>query len=221
MTERTFDRRVYYDERSRNFPIRTLVAEKPLRSYTWSCPVRLDQFREGACVGFAWMHEFAAKPKAHPAVDNSLARNIYHDAQLIDAWDDTPPEEGTSVLAGAQQMQKGGYLGEYRWCFSIRDLQLAVGYAGPVVLGIWWWTGMMEPGSDGFVTPSGIREGGHAILCNAFSRSKDAFRLTNSWGGRWGAGGGCYVNTGDMEKLLLDEGEACVPTVRKWVSNLR
>lgn len=221
MIERTLDRRISYDERSRNFPIRALVEEKPLRSYTWSCPTRLDQGREGACVGFAWAQELASRPKRHALVQDQNGRDIYHSAQLMDEWGDTPPEEGTSVLAGAKSSQGFGYLGEYRWCFSLRDLQLAIGYTGPVVLGVWWWSGMFQPDSEGFITPTGSRVGGHAILCNGFSVSKDRFLLTNSWGNDWGVGGTCYVRSQDMETLLHDGGEGCVPVERKWVAPLR
>jgi len=218
---RIFDRRVYYDERSRDFPIRTLLAEKQPRSYTWYCPVRLDQGNEGACVGFAWMQELGARPRMHTKVANDLARSVYLEAQQVDIWPETPPEQGTSVLAGAQTMQKHGYLGEYRWCFSLNDLKLAVGYAGPVVLGIWWWTDMLNVDSAGYIYPRGAREGGHAILCNSYSVTKRRFNLVNSWGTSWGRNGGCYVYEEDMEFLLNDEGEACVPVTRTWIEELR
>lgn len=198
-----------------------LVEDKPLRSYTWGVPVRLDQGNEGACVGFAWTHELAARPKTHGLVTNDLARSVYHEAQLLDEWADTPPQEGTSVLAGAKRMMQRKYLGEYRWCFSLKDLQLTVGYLGPVVLGIWWWEGMMEPDAVGGVHRAGAKVGGHAILCNGYSLTKKRFKLTNSWGAGWGIGGECYVNEEDMALLLSDEGEACVPTVRTFVSEFR
>jgi hypothetical protein len=218
---RVFDRRIHFDERSRMFAVRPLVEDKPLRSYTWGVPVRLDQKAEGACVGFAWVHEFAARPKIHSLVTNTDARGVYQAAQLIDVWPETPPEEGTSVLAGAKTMKERGYLGEYRWCFSLQDLRLTVGYLGPVVLGVWWWTQMMEPDSEGYIRVRGQREGGHAILCNGYSITKHRFKLTNSWGSGWGIGGECYVTDADMAILLEDDGEACVPTVRTLVPEFR
>lgn len=218
---RTFDRRIEFDPRSRDYPVRALVEDKPLRSYTWGVPVRLDQGNEGACVGFAWTHELAARPKVHGLVTNDLARSVYHEAQLIDEWAETPPEEGTSVLAGAKRMKERGYLGEYRWCFSLRDLQLTVGYLGPVVLGVWWWSQMMDTDASGYVSRKGQRVGGHAILCNGYSVTKRRFKLTNSWGTGWGVGGECYVTETDMEALLLDQGEGCVPTIRTFVPEFR
>lgn len=218
---RTFDRRIEYDPRSLNFPIRALVEDKPPRGYTWGVPVRLDQGSEGACVGFAWMHELAARPKTHGLVSNEDARTVYREAQLIDPWPETPPEEGTSVLAGAGTMVSRGYLGEYRWCFSLDDLRLAVGYAGPVVLGLWWWTGMLDADESGYVHPTGSRAGGHAILCNGYSLKHRYFKLTNSWGSTWGVNGECYVTEEAMDFLLHDQGEACVPTIRSLVPAFR
>lgn len=219
--ERVFDRRVSYDERSRNWSVRTLIEDKPLRGYTWGCPVRLDQGYEGACVGFGWAHELAARPKVHGLVTNATARELYHWAQLNDEWEDTPPQEGTSVLAGAKGAVKFGYLGEYRWCFSLRDLQLTIGYLGPVILGVYWWTDMMEPDSNGHIYRRGQVEGGHAILCNGYSLSKRRFVLTNSWGPNWGYNGTCYISEDDMNALLMDQGEGCVPVVRKLVPQYR
>lgn len=221
MTERTFDRRIHYDDRSRDFMIRTLVAEVPIRSYTWGCPVRLDQGEEGACVGFGWVHEFAARPKPHSLVVNQHARDLYRAAQLIDPWPETPPEEGTAVLAGAKIAQEYGYLGEYRWCFSIDDLRRTVGNVGPVVMGTWWWTGMMETDANGFIHATGVREGGHAWLVNSYNVLKRRFGMVQSWGTSWGRNGTAYIHEDDMETLLMDEGEGCVPTQRLWILSLK
>lgn len=93
-------RRREFDERSRAFPIRTLTeAVEPKQKY-WRCDARLDQGREGACVGFAWGHELNAEPRRWWTTDQH-ARVIYRRAQQLDQW---PGEnyEGTSVLAGAK-----------------------------------------------------------------------------------------------------------------------
>ena len=71
------DRRVQFDERSRAFPIRALVGDRPRRGYTWrgddewypgehQLPL-LDQCPRhgrcgGGCVGFGWALELAARP---------------------------------------------------------------------------------------------------------------------------------------------------------------
>ncbi len=216
-------RRPFFDERSRAFPIRTLVAEKPLRSYTWSCGVNLDQGSEGACVGFAFGHEISARPLVQP-VTNEYARDVYLDAQKVDAW---PGEDysGTSVLAGAKVCQARGHFAEYRWAFGLSDLQLALGYAGPAVLGLNWYTGQMTPDSTGRIRPTGSIEGGHAILAYRVwlpnsTRPEGQVWLWNSWGSDWGKGGACWLTFADLERLLHEDGEAVVPIGRRMVETV-
>lgn len=210
--QRTFDRVVHFDERSRDFPIRALVPQKP-KSYTWACPTWLDQGQEGACVGFSWSHELAGKPKPVAGITNTSARKLYKLAQTLDEW---PGENysGTSVLAGAKAVSSQGFMSEYRWAFGIDDLILAVGHAGPAVIGLKWWDGMWNVDSQGFVRATGTVVGGHAILCIGVNVTKRYFILHNSWGKTWGVNGECKVSFDDMDKLLKDQGEACIPVVR-------
>jgi len=201
-----------FDERSRQFGIRAAIEAKHPRSYTWSCAPRLDQGSEGACVGFAWAHELAARPAVVPATEG-LARSIYHEAQRIDEWAGED-YEGTSVLAGAKATMARGHLKEYRWAFGLADLVLAVGYAGPAVLGTWWHEGMFDAGECGWLHVTGDRAGGHAYLVNGVSVPDRTFTVHNSWGPTWGTAGEAKIGWDDMERLLHDGGEACVPIAR-------
>lgn len=216
-TDRRLDRLVQFDERSRAFPVRALVEMKKPRGYTWQCPVNLDQGSEGACVGFAWAHELAARP-SRVTVTNEIARNrIYREAQKIDEW---PGEayEGTSVLAGAKVVKQLGGIEEYRWAFGLEDLILAVGYAGPAVLGVNWYTGMFDADRNGYVNVAGNVAGGHAILCHGVNVKSKFFWLFNSWGASWGIlGGRAKITFDDMDRLLHEQGEACIPVGRKLV----
>jgi hypothetical protein len=210
------DRLVQFDDRSRAFPLRELItpaqAKKP-RSYTWAVWCRLDQGNEGACVGFAITHEAAARPHEVPFIDANVALSVYGRAQQIDEW---PGEaySGTSVLAGIKAGQERGWYGEYRWGFGLDDLMLAVGYKGPAVLGIPWYEGMFDTDADGFVRVNGNVAGGHAILCNGVDVKKKKFRLTNSWGPSWGWGGQAWISFDDLDRLLHEAGESCIPVVR-------
>jgi papain like protease len=197
-----------------------VLPDKPQRSYTWGVPMRLDQGAEGACVGFAWAHELAARPRVHTKVMNGHARIIYRRAKQLDEW---PGEdyEGTSILAGAKTAKEMNYVNEYRWCFSLSDLILTIGYLGPVVLGLNWYTDQMDTDSNGYIHPNGVIEGGHAILCNGVNVKSRSFLLTNSWGRAWGRDGQCRITWSDMWQLLSEQGEACVPVGRKWVQALR
>jgi hypothetical protein len=218
-----FGRLIQFDDRSRNFPIRAqltpLQATTP-RSYTWRNPIRLDQGSLGSCVGNAWAHELAAKPFPIPGVDERFAVDVYNQAQVIDGFDDTPPEEGTSVLAGAKIISKMGFLLEYRWAFGLDDLILAVGWKGPAVIGVPWYDAMMSTDKRGYVHATGGIVGGHAILCNRVNIRDKFFGLSNSWGSwwgvkdSWGLGGACRISFADVDKLLHEQGEACIPVLR-------
>lgn len=226
---KTFDRRldriVQFDIRSRRFPIRELVGDKPLRSYSWSCDTWLDQGQEGACVGFGWSHELIAKPVVD-RVTASFARDLYKKAQTLDEW---PGEnyEGTSVLAGAKAVVADGYMKEYRWAFGLEDLIQAVGHHGAAVLGLNWYEGMREKDDDGFIHVTGENIGGHCICMVAVKlvkkdrKAKLTFEnldldksfatLHNSWGKAWGD---AKISLSDLNRLLGEQGEACIPVVR-------
>ena len=214
MTDRKFGRIIRFDEESRKFSVRALLPEtvKP-RSYTWRCDLNLDQGALPACVGFSVAHEAAAWPIAVRGINNALALQVYYEAQILD---DYPGEdyEGSSVLGGIKAGKKRGWYGGYRWAFSEFDLALAVGNFGPAVLGINWYSGMNEPDSKGFVTPTGALEGGHAILCNGIHIKTGVYRLHNSWSRKWGFFGDCFITRKDMAFLLKERGEACIPVTR-------
>lgn len=211
-TERTFDRIPSADERNANYPMRALVAAKPLRSYTWRCDTWLDQGREGACVGFAWAHDLAARPRPR-MTDHQHARSIYRWAQQLDEW---PGEnyEGTSVLAGAKVCHAQGHFTEYRWATSLEDLLLGIGYWGPAVLGVNWYSGMFDTDHDGYIHPTGSVMGGHAILAHRVNVPGRFVQLHNSWGSGWGVQGRARISFDDLERLLADDGEACIPVRR-------
>jgi len=212
--KRVFDRLASFDEKSRNFPIRAMIrAGLPRRSYTWKCPVNLDQGSEGACTGFSTAQEAAAKPVMVKNVTNDLAREIYHRARQLDEW---PGEdyEGSSVLAAVKAGAERNWYKEYRWAFGEDDLALAVGYKGPAILGIPWYEGMCKPDAAGIIAVTGKVLGGHAILCNGYNAKKSLYRLHNSWGADWGVAGDCFISAADIDRLLHEKGEACIPVVR-------
>jgi hypothetical protein len=210
-------RLVQFDEKSRNYPIKALLTPKEVskpRSYTWSVNKWLDQKDQPSCVGFSWAQELIARPVKVPNIENTDGTKIYNEAQNLDEWEGNS-YEGSSVLGGAKAVQKFGYITEYRWAFGIDDLILAVGYKGPVVLGINWYNNMFETDSNGFVHVSGGIAGGHAILCYRVNIKLKEFSLWNSWSADWGVNGTCKVSFSDMDRLLKEEGEACIPVGRK------
>lgn len=219
------DRLEHFDERSRDYPImamRRLEAARKPRSYTWRCTKMLDQGREGACVGFAWSHELAARPSEVLTVSDGFARTqVYWEAQKIDPWEGgsypgaSPRYEGSSVLAGAKVIQSMGYIKEYRWAFGLDEVVMTLGYHGPVVLGIPWYESMYRPDKKHFIRPSGRIVGGHAILANGVNVRKGVVRLHNSWGMQWGKLGEAFITFDDLGRLLEQRGEACVAVGRR------
>lgn len=208
-----FGRRIHFDERSRDYPVRTAVAGKEPRSYTWRCTTLLNQGSTGHCVGFSFAHELAARPVEVP-VTNRMADRYYEQAKSMDEW---PGDnyEGTSVLAGARNGIALGFFARYRWAFNLNDVILALGHAGPAVLGINWHEGMSSPDKDGWIKPSGDVVGGHAILCKGVSLNDEGyFTLHNSWGKAWGVNGCCRISFDDLYDVLADQGEACIPEGR-------
>lgn len=245
-TDPRLDRIQQFDERSRNYRIEESVRSKKPRSFTWSCELFLDQRKEGACGGFAGAHELGARPVVI-AVTELQARKIYYRAQQLDPWPGgeyegaSPRYAGTSILAVCKAMQElktvGGapIMPEYRWAFGLEDMVLAVGYKGPVIIGVNWYTGMFTPDEKGFIHVDGAIAGGHATLVNAVrivwkensqkqsiadvDLEKSYFTIHNSWGEKWGKKGKCKISLADMQRLLSEQGECVIPVVRLGKKN--
>ena len=227
-----------------NYLIRTLITATRPRSYTHRVGYWLDQGQEGRCVEYAICHELLAKPMkvAYHLIQNILAtKGIYWPAQMEDYWPGgsypgaSPIYEGTSVHAGMAVARRLGFFGEYRWAFDLRDVVMALGYKGPVVLGVNWYPGMFRPDANGFIHITGSVAGGHAILAYGVkihwtsggllrfwkSRTwedvdldKSYVKLHNSWGKDWGQDGTCKISLRDLGRLLDEHGEATIPVKR-------
>lgn len=231
------DRIPQFDPRSRAFAAVSGIEDRPLRSYTWACDTFNDQGREGACVGFAWSHELAAKPKVIPT-DNEFALRVYRRAQFLDPWEGED-YDGTSVLAGVKAVQEiknsrgNPLIREYRWAFGIEDVARVLSWRGPLVLGINWHDSMYDPDENHFISPTGDYVGGHAIVANGIKIVKRApgeypvlwenvdinksyVRLHNSWGQSYGLNGDAFMTLADLSDLLEVGGEACIPTLRAY-----
>jgi hypothetical protein len=234
--KRTLDWTPQFDERSKDYPIRTFFPAVQHKTFTlWNHGEILDQGSEGACVGFGWTAEALAgpvhvdlkevnAPKASKE-PNKFAYYVYREAQKVDQWPGTD-YEGTSVLAGAKIMSRYGIIHQYRWAFGINDVIGALMSQGPVVLGINWHSGMYDaPG--GRLTVTGPRVGGHAILAIGYNPSsilfegKETVILQNSWGNSWGVNGIAEITVEDLDNLLKQRGEACVPLVRGFGPELK
>jgi len=228
MTERRLDWASQHDPKSKKYSMRSLLKQKSIeiKPVMWEEGIVLDQGSEGACVGFAWTGELLSEPEApveQPSFSyaNDLARSFYKQAQTVDQWSGEN-YEGTSVLAGAKTMKSLGFIGEYRWCFGLQDIRDALIAEGPVVIGIPWYEGMYETAQNGLVELKGKPVGGHALLLTGYhpkkrfgKQSHEVFRWRNSWGSDYGINGSGWIKAKDLEKLLKENAEACVPMQRE------
>jgi hypothetical protein len=231
--ERKLDWVPRFDEESKNYPVRGILRRKKRKDVLWVPGPILDQLSEGACVGFGWTAQALATPFVvnlktlpgrAPKTPQPFARYIYKQAQKID---ETPGEnyEGTSVLAGAKAMANQQALASYSWAFNIDDVIDALIQKGPVVLGINWYEGMYSAPS-GVLKVSGEHVGGHCILAIGYTMSSKALggvpsiTLQNSWGRGWGNNGLAEIAVSDLSKLLLDNGEACIPSKTAYVKKV-
>lgn len=203
------------DQRNRNYPIRTLITATKPRSYTWACDLWLDQGNTPSCVAHAVAHEIAARP-VRPLITPTepWTLNLYQQAQTLDGI--RGPHDGTSVLAAMKAATQQGFYHEYRWAFNVDDLALAIGHHGPAIIGVNWYTNMMDPTQDGYIIPTGRIVGGHAVLIRGVHTHKQPhFTIRNSWGKTWGLNGDCKLAISDMATLLKQDGDACIPVTRQ------
>lgn len=226
------DRLPHYDPESRKWKIRTLLEQQevpltmPTTGRTWPLlrKTRLDQLKEGACVGFTGAHDMQALPGRVPDVTNETARWIYKEAQKIDPWAGEA-YEGTAVLAGLQILRRIGAIKEFRWGGAgsgdvFLDLTLALRHEGPGIAGLKWFSNCMNVDKNGYIHPTGSEVGGHAILIRGMSISKRYFILSNSWGLDWGIFGDCKVSFDEMGPWLEDDGEVAFGIGRSKTVNL-
>lgn len=228
------------------YPLRTLLQALPVPPAGTEKSLGLpwwwkthDQGVEGSCVGFgssAMMsitnHYQRLKETGRDITYRYAARWLYSEAQLVDEWAETPPEEGTSVRASCQILHQQGHkrvqngvegpvtpahgISAYRWAQTVDEIRAAL-YGGLAVsIGInWyqdfdlpdmhngeWWIGRGALGS--------IR-GGHCVCLYYMSDRRQAFRLMNSWGASFPP---VWLPYTVMERLLIEWGEAAVITDR-------
>ncbi len=209
-TDRRLDRIPQFEPKSLDYPVTATITATKLRGYSWRPGENTDQGREGACGGHGWTQELMARPRKIVVPNpDQYAYALYKEMQRNDRW---PGEdyEGTSVIAGATVLRARGAITEYRWAFGLQDLLLALGYKGPAVLGIPWYDSMYRaPG--GTVKVSGQVVGGHCLLAYGVSVKNRTVLLRNSWGPDWGIGGNAAISWDDLERLLHENGEACIP----------
>lgn len=173
--------------------------------------VHLNQFQEGACTGFGEEHVRALSPYPQHT-SNLIAREVYLEARRQDEW---PGEdyEGSSVNGAMKAARLFGYITSWMWARTTSEARHGLSYHGAGEAGTWWWTGMWDTDSNGFIHPTGYKEGGHAYAVSGFGWLNGGryYTIENSWGPDWGVNGSARIWETDLLMLLDDDGELAFP----------
>lgn len=224
-TQHGLGRIYHHDERDLAFPMQASLVETdttklPAYKYYTTGPI-LNQGSTPMCVGYSWSQFLTTSPIRQQGPGPEV---VYCEAQKLDPWEgdcDNPLYDGTAVRAGAQALQARGFISTYVWSFDAETTKLWIlGGHGPVVMGTMWYHQMFTPDTEGFlhVDLNDHIAGGHAYLLNGYSNSRNAFRLTNSWGKGWGQAGRAWLRYDDLAKLFAASGECCTATELKAAS---
>lgn len=107
-----------------------------------------------------------------------------------------------------------------RWATTVDEVRTAISQGNPVAIGVDWYAGfdsggLIQQGREWFLrTPMlglGRLRGGHCVCLYGASDRREAFKVKNSWGRDYPLAWMPYTT---LEKLLVDDGEACLQTDR-------
>lgn len=207
------------DERDYGYLMESaLPLQEPERTwrYWWTSGAwKGDQGSFPHCVGYSWTHLLAVGPIVQRGAPPFDPVWIYKEAQKVDQWEGEN-YDGTSVRAGAKVLQAAGLLESYLWAFDVPTFVKGLFQKGPIVLGTTWYDGMSYPEKKtNIIRTTGARRGGHAYLAVGGSTKTGMVRIMNSWGLDYGQNGFAWLPMEELEKLLKDHGEACMPVERR------
>ncbi len=204
------------DVRDKKFQLKSFLPIQETKTFKYWHPNFWwgNQEDTSECVAFSWAHWLAEGPstqireriKNNKPIDTSY---LYNEAKKNDEWNGED-YDGTSVRAGAKILKRDGFISSYVWAWDIETIKNALLTKGPLVVGTVWTYDMFFPNKNGLIHATGQEMGGHAYLLDGINIKKKLIRIKNSWGKDWGKNGFAYISFDDMEKLILNQGEACL-----------
>lgn len=209
-------RNVGHDPRSLAYPYRNPVT---LTSARHSCNIAtLDQGDLGSCTGNATITALASSPlfdtlsKAQQiSLNEAEAIRIYSLATGLDSYPGVyPPEDtGSDGLDAAKAAQQLGFINGYTHALSLNDALSAL-VAGPVIVGVDWWSNFDLPKTNGEMPYGGTVRGGHELCLDQIDVENQRVWAHNSWGDSWGQDGRAWFSFTTLGKLLSSDGDCTV-----------
>ena len=197
-----------FDERDwKPETLRAMVKLGVVKPMAWETPVWLYQGDKPRCVGYSGATFWASagsKAGIKPDVTNADGDALYLECKIEDG--EPGVENGSTLRSLANVLKRRGIIDAYSLTNNCTDVKEWVSNYGCAILGIWWYEGMFNPDSEGFIHPTGSKAGGHAIVKRA--REIDRGRLHNTWSKDWGQEGECWLSDANLQMLMNDQGEA-------------
>lgn len=230
-------RHIEHDERSRGFSY-AAVAPNPVdkewprrvpildQSHLLAQGVKLDGSPDAlmSCTGNAaigiigtlpyWVKQGYSLRKAlkDPLTAEIHAIDIYAEATELDQFPDTwpPVDNGSSGLGVAKALVNQGIITGYDNIFNGVTGLVSALQTAPVCIGTNWYDQMFTPTDAGLLHIDGGVVGGHQYVLDAVYIRNRLFRMVNSWGPGWGAGGCAFIGFDSMDRLMGEQGDAMV-----------
>jgi hypothetical protein len=192
----------------------TSAADLPPQSKEWKMPRsnRIDQGREGMCVGAATAHWYGSEWRIQE-VTFRIAHWLYKIGQKYDEW---PGENysGTSVNGMMRALSSLGLIGPYFWIREFDELLKTLSFHGPVIMGAEWKEGCFEPDRDGYITFTGATKGGHAVEIRILDMERGRVGIQQSWGDDHGDDSVVWMTFDEFKKLLATRPQIVFPEKR-------
>lgn len=209
-------RSINHDSRSKLYTFNTARLVITSTVHPRHIPI-LDQGRVGSCTGNAGIGALATDP-FYKSVSNNIiyplnetgAVHLYSDAEVIDGSGPYPPNDnGSCGLSIAKALKNAGLISGYQHTFTLDDALKALTVT-PIIVGMYWYEGMMHPDVDGRIHPTGNILGGHEVVARQIDAPHQRVWFDNSWGNSWGVQGRFYLTFDDLGSLLSQQGDVMV-----------